>query len=163
LQGLQGLRGETGATGPAGPQGEPGSPAPARRIFATTANSRHFTSSAGNVPGRVLTFTKIESSTALRFTYTDTFSNQGSGGASWEIRLNGQSVVNPGPVKTTIYDNGNDRIWRTTTLHGIAKGIPAGQYTMTVYAAPITGAPTIDTGYNVTAYLEVEELTYQEN
>jgi hypothetical protein len=125
------------------------------------------------VAGRTLTFEKKRSDTKLRVTYFDHFRLHVSGApasrhARWQIYISGGPFNNqPTNVATDIIMYPNFVVdSRPGTVVGYIDEfgtIPAGTYTLTVYAGPVPGMPygeaTVTTGAeNVQFLMEVQEL-----
>lgn len=124
-------------------------------------------SDTGPIISRTLIFTKAHDDTGVRVTYTD---NRRCFGASvaqacrWEIRFNGQSCGNPGPLAydMVIQPSGGVTVnhHRSETVVGNCFGLSAGVYTIQVFLGAVPGFPTGDafTGFQGYWSLEAEEV-----
>lgn len=126
-------------------------------------------SGSGPFASRVLTFTKNQSNTGIRVIHTDNRSCGGPLGSSpacrLEIRFNGSSCSNPGPL---IYDyhvsgvsSGDVNALQSLTTVGTCFGLPAGTYTIQVYGGSLPGYSSVSVRlgwYNSYWSLEAEEV-----
>jgi hypothetical protein len=115
----------------------------------------------GFVPGRALGFTKKNSASKLRITYSDNFRvlNPNQAG-QWEIYIDGSPVSSPIPLKMSVYNGNAGYMHNPGTIIGYATGYPAGNHTVQVRVSPMPGFTGTDcyTGWNSTFLLEVEEV-----
>lgn len=103
----------------------------------------------GPLTNRVLTFVKKKDNTGIRVTYTDTrglcnILHHTGVGHRWEIKFNGVSCTNPGPLAYDLIlseghgDSNKHDIYQNITTVGTCYGLPKGTYTIQVYVGPIS-------------------------
>jgi len=141
----------------------------------------------GSLTTRVLTFNKKKDDTGIRVTYLDVAKLVGGlyngdlfngvpqvlGGRGidykWEIRFNGNSCTNPGPLTSHAYATAyNVEVIKTNwpiVIIGTCFGLPAGTYTIQVYNVRLNWVtdllyePEVETGISDTHWsLEAEEV-----
>ncbi len=132
------------------------------------------TTTTGALASRFLQYTKMQAATGLRLTWDDNLRCTGAGtSCEWEIKVDGSSCTNPGPLKFDVYVSdsaGNSlNIHRPEALIATCFGIAPGPHTIQIYVtAPAsfpdggTGVGTAGvqyTGFNAEYWsLEVEEV-----
>ncbi len=119
----------------------------------------------GPISTRVLTFVKTQNDTGIRASYEDNLRATDPSGITscrWEIKFNGNSCTNPGPIAFDQYSgNTGDNDHRGKANFGTCFGLPTGTYTIQVYVGPTPGFATADcyTGWSGQYWaLEAEEV-----
>ncbi len=116
---------------------------------------------------RSVTITKVRSDTALRIGWEDNLrvlnSSVGGNACRWELRIDGASCANPGPLVFDVYSGplaGDDQ-HRTQANFAICAGLAAGTHVVQVYVDNSPGYTGSDcyTGWNSQYWaLEAEEV-----
>lgn len=96
------------------------------------------TSTAGSsgvdalVPGRALSFEKLHQDSRIRISYYDNMRAMPSTAhCSWSVFVDGQECPS-GPIKTSLYQGGEDNDHYFHTLVGSCEGLSAGPHSLTV-------------------------------
>lgn len=120
---------------------------------------------AGELAGRTLVFTKKQSSTGVRVTYTDNmrvYSPSSAAAGRWEVLFNGAACANPGPLVYDYYDNlAGHVLHRSQTVCGTCFGLPAGSTTIQIRVVDVPSSVSGDrsTGWNNSYWsIEAEEV-----
>lgn len=126
--------------------------------------------SNGALSSRLLQYTKSQDATALRISWTDNircYVNEGS--CEWEIKIDGSSCTNPGPLRYDVYSGGVANTHQPKSVVGTCFGVSKGPHTVQIYVkAPASwpdagvnpnSAGQAFTGFNGAYWsLEVEEV-----
>jgi len=132
-----------------------------RTIAYATGNGPNDGTDVGQIKSRVLRFTKTETHTKIRISYTDCLRTRGNGNACrWEIRVDGSSC----PNQALIYDD-YAYIYSDThtsrTVVGYCSGVAAGSHTIGIWVgnAPRYTGSDCNTGWDKSTWvIEAEEV-----
>ena len=135
-----------------------------RHVWVASANGPSENINTGRIASRKLAFTKSEQNTALLITYTDNLSAHGENASGrWEIRIDDDSDP-ANPIHQDLYPSEGSTAPIPSTIKGIAKGIDAGEHTISIWVGDISEGETSDrqTGSNNSTWtIEVEEIDIQ--
>jgi hypothetical protein len=131
-----------------------------RSVSMATALGPEDQTDNGQIPSRVLSFTKLHAETAIRIIYCDNFRVNGNNvAARWEIRIDGAPPPGGAIFQDKYGSFGN--FHEPATMMGYAKGIEPGTHTIGVWVGPAPNYPVCDayTGWGSSRWtLEAQEV-----
>ena len=131
-----------------------------RSVSMATALGPEDQTDNGQIPSRVLSFTKLHAETAIRIIYCDNFRVNGNNvAARWEIRIDGAPPPGGAIFQDKYGSFGN--FHEPATMMGYAKGIAPGTHTIGVWVGPAPNYPVCDayTGWGSSRWtLEAQEV-----
>lgn len=117
----------------------------------------------GALSTRLLKFSKTRADTGIRVTWTDNTRVTGGDACRWEIKIDGASCTNPGPLVNDLYFGGVSGMnhHRFATVIETCFGLAAGEHQIQVFVGPVPAYSQGDcyTGWaNQYWALEAEEV-----
>jgi len=133
-----------------------------RTIAYATGNGPSTEMDVGQIKSRVLRFTKTETNTKIRISYTDNLRTQGlNKGCRWEIRVDGSSCPNQALVYDDYASAHVEHTHSSRMVLGYCSGVPAGSHTIGIWVGNTPGhtGSNCATGWNNSTWvIEAEEV-----